>query len=82
MNRKPKISKKIYVANLPLQTSEPELRALFSSAGRCDVCQDRKGQTDQPTKRICLCGDVYPMGGPKGCLHVESKKLHGKGSYW
>ena len=49
MNRKPKISKKIYVANLPLQTSEPELRALFSSAGdvmSVKIVKDR--QTSQP----------------------------------
>jgi RNA recognition motif-containing protein len=31
MNKK--MTKKIYVANLPFQTSEPELKALFSKAG-------------------------------------------------
>ena len=49
MNRKPKINKKIYVANLPLQTSEPELRTLFSSAGdvmSVKIVKDR--QTSQP----------------------------------
>jgi RNA recognition motif-containing protein len=49
MNRKPKINKKIYVANLPLQASEPELRALFSSAGdvmSVKIVKDR--QTSQP----------------------------------
>jgi RNA recognition motif-containing protein len=49
MNRKPKINKKIYVANLPLQTSEPELKALFSNAGdvmSVKIVKDR--QTSQP----------------------------------
>ena len=49
MIRKPKMTKKIYVANLPLQTSEPELRALFSSAGdvmSVKIVKDR--QTSQP----------------------------------
>jgi cold-inducible RNA-binding protein len=49
MNRKPKINKKIYVANLPLQASEPELRALFSNAGdvmSVKIVKDR--QTSQP----------------------------------
>ena len=49
MNRKPKINKKIYVANLPSQASESELRALFSSAGdvmSVKIVKDR--QTNQP----------------------------------
>jgi RNA recognition motif-containing protein len=49
MNRKPKMSKKIYVANLPLQTNEPELRTLFSGAGdvmSVKIVKDR--QTGQP----------------------------------
>ena len=49
MNRKPKMTKKIYVANLPLQTNEPELRALFSGAGdvmSVKIVKDR--QTGQP----------------------------------
>ena len=49
MNRKPKMTKKIYVANLPLQTSELELRTLFSSAGAVmsvKIVKDR--QTSQP----------------------------------
>jgi RNA recognition motif-containing protein len=33
MKRKTKINTKIYVANLPPQASEPEIRAMFSSAG-------------------------------------------------
>ncbi|MDI7261852.1 MAG: RNA-binding protein [Thermodesulfobacteriota bacterium] len=49
MNRKIKANKKIYVANLPLQTSEPELKALFSNAGdvmSVNIVKDR--QTGQP----------------------------------
>ncbi len=49
MNRKTKINKKIYVANLPLQTSESELKALFSDAGdvmSIKIVKDR--QTGQP----------------------------------
>ena len=49
MNRKPKINKKIYVANLPLQASELELKALFSNAGdvmSVKIVKDR--QTSQP----------------------------------
>jgi cold-inducible RNA-binding protein len=49
MNRKPKINKKIYVANLPLQTNEPELKALLSNAGdvmSVKIIKDR--QTSQP----------------------------------
>ncbi len=33
MNRKIKVNKKIYVANLPFEISEPELKTLFSNAG-------------------------------------------------
>ena len=49
MNRKTKINKKVYVANLPLQTSEPELKTLFSNAGdvmSVQIVKDR--QTGQP----------------------------------
>lgn len=49
MIRKPKINKKIYIANLPLQISEPELKALFSDAGdvmSVKIVKDR--QTGQP----------------------------------
>lgn len=49
MNRKTKINKKVYVANLPLQTSEPELKTLFSNAGdvmSVKIVKDR--QTGQP----------------------------------
>jgi len=49
MNRKPKINKKVYVANLPLQISEPELKTLFSNAGdvmSVQIVKDR--QTGQP----------------------------------
>ena len=49
MNRKTKINKKIYVANLPLQASETELKALFSNAGdvmSVKIVKDR--QTNQP----------------------------------
>ena len=43
------MNKKVYVANLPPQASEPELRALFSKAGSVmsvKIVRDR--QTDQP----------------------------------
>lgn len=49
MNRKTKINKKVYVANLPLQISEPELKTLFSNAGdvmSIKIVKDR--QTGQP----------------------------------
>jgi RNA recognition motif-containing protein len=49
MNRKTKINKKIYVANLPLQTSEPDLKVLFANAGdvmSVKIVKDR--QTGQP----------------------------------
>jgi RNA recognition motif-containing protein len=49
MNRKIKVNKKIYVANLPFETSEPELKALFSKAGSVmsvKIVKDR--QTGQP----------------------------------
>jgi RNA recognition motif-containing protein len=49
MNRKTKINKKVYVANLPLQTSESELKTLFSNAGdvmSIKIVKDR--QTGQP----------------------------------
>ncbi len=49
MNRKTKVNKKVYVANLPSGTSEPELRALFSNAGdvmSVNIVKDR--QTGQP----------------------------------
>lgn len=49
MNRKAKINKKVYVANLPLQTSESELKTLFSNAGdvmSIKIVKDR--QTGQP----------------------------------
>ena len=50
MNRKVKVNKKIYVANLPFKTGEPELKALFSNAGdvmSVNIVKDR--QTGQPT---------------------------------
>ena len=43
------MNKKIYVANLPIQASEPELKALFSNAGEVvsvKIVGDR--QTGQP----------------------------------
>jgi RNA recognition motif-containing protein len=43
------MNKKIYVANLPYQATEPELKALFSKAGdvmSVKIVQDR--QTGQP----------------------------------
>ncbi len=49
MSRKIKINKKIYVANLPFETSETELKALFSNAGdvmSVNIVKDR--QTGQP----------------------------------
>jgi RNA recognition motif-containing protein len=50
MNRKIKGNKKkIYVANLPFETGEPELKALFSNAGdvmSINIVKDR--QTGQP----------------------------------
>ena len=49
MSRKVKVNKKIYVANLPFETSEPELKALFSNAGdvmSINIVKDR--QTGQP----------------------------------
>jgi RNA recognition motif-containing protein len=49
MHRKTRVNKKIYVANLPLETSEPELKVLFSSAGdvmSVNIVKDR--QTGQP----------------------------------
>ena len=49
MNRKTKANRKIYVANLPFQASEPDLRSLFSSAGdvmSVKIVKDR--QTGQP----------------------------------
>jgi RNA recognition motif-containing protein len=44
-----KMNKKVYVANLPFQASEPELKALFSKAGdvmSVKIVADR--QTGQP----------------------------------
>lgn len=49
MNRKIKVNKKIYVANLPSETSESEVKALFSNAGdvvSVKIVKDR--QTGQP----------------------------------
>ena len=49
MNRKIKVNKKIYVANLPLEVSVPELKAIFSNAGdvmSVNIVKDR--QTGQP----------------------------------
>ena len=43
------MNKKLYVANLPYQATEPELKALFSKAGNVmsvKIVQDR--QTGQP----------------------------------
>jgi RNA recognition motif-containing protein len=43
------MNKKVYVANLPIQTREPELKALFSKAGdvmSVKIVTDR--QTGQP----------------------------------
>ncbi len=43
------MNKKVYVANIPFQAGEPELRALFSNAGSVmsvNIVKDR--QTGQP----------------------------------
>jgi len=43
------MNRKVYVANLPYQTTEPELKALFSKAGdvmSVKIVQDR--QSEQP----------------------------------
>jgi RNA recognition motif-containing protein len=45
MHRKTRVNKKIYVANLPLETGEPELKALFSNAGdvmSVNIVKDRQ----------------------------------------
>ena len=47
--RRKKLNKKVYVANLPFQAKEPELKALFSDAGdvmSVNIVEDR--QTGQP----------------------------------
>jgi len=49
MNRKIKVNKKVYVANLPFEISEPDLKAFFSNAGdvmSINIVKDR--QTGQP----------------------------------
>jgi RNA recognition motif-containing protein len=49
MRRKTKVNRKIYVANLPPETKEPELKALFSNAGdvmSVKIVKDR--QSGQP----------------------------------
>jgi len=50
MNRKIKGNRgKIYVANLPFETGEPELKSLFSNAGDVmSVNSVKDKQTDQP----------------------------------
>ena len=72
------MNKKIYVANLPMQASEPELKTLFSNAGEVVFRQNRRGPPDRPTQRDRLCGDVHPVGGPKGHFHASSNRLQGK----
>ena len=45
MHKKNKINRKIYVANLPIEASEPELKALFSNAGdvmSINIVKDRQ----------------------------------------
>ena len=64
------MNKKVYVANLPFQAGEPELKALFSKAGSVmsvQIVKDR--QTGQP-RGYCLCGDVHAMGRPESCFHA------------
>ena len=39
-----------------------------------------EGERNWPTERLYLRGDAYPMGSPQGCLHAQSKDLHGKRS--
>jgi cold-inducible RNA-binding protein len=49
MYKKTQVNKKVYVANLPFEISEPELKALFSTAGdvmSINIVKDR--QTGQP----------------------------------
>ena len=49
MNKKVKVNKKRDVGNLPFETTEPDLKTLFSSAGNVmsvNIVKDR--QTDQP----------------------------------
>ena len=49
MKRKTKVNTKIYVSNLPPQAGEPDIRAIFSSAGSVmsvNIVKDR--ETGQP----------------------------------
>jgi RNA recognition motif-containing protein len=60
-----KMNKKVYVANLPSQTSEPELKVLFSKAG--DV-MSVKVQTGKLANREALRLWRCPHNGKPGEL--------------
>ncbi len=64
------MNKKVYVANLPYQATEPELKALFLESRGCHVCQDCSGQAKRAAERYCLRGDVYAVGRAESCFHV------------
>jgi hypothetical protein len=72
------MNKKVYLANLPFQAGEPELKAPFLQGWRGHVCKDCPGQANWPTEGYCLHGDVYTMGSPEGCFHAEPDRFNGE----
>ena len=72
------MNKKVYVANLPLQAGEPELKALFSKAGSVmsvKIVKDR--QTGQP-RGIAFVEMSTQWEGRRAASMLNRTGFHGK----
>jgi hypothetical protein len=72
------MNKRGYVANLPFQASEPELKVLFSKAGdvmSVKIVGDR--QSGQP-RGDCVRRDIDTMGSSESGLHAEPNGFYGE----
>ncbi len=72
------MNRKVYVANLPPQATEPEIRDFFSKAGSAmsvKIVYDR--QTRQP-RGITFVEMSYAMGRTKSRFHAEPTGFHGE----
>jgi RNA recognition motif-containing protein len=70
------MKKKLYVGNLPLETTEGELRELFGQAGSVETVRI---VTDRDTGRSKGCGFVEMQeGGDKAIAEMNGKDFKGQ----
>ncbi len=62
---------KIYVGNIPFQTTEPDLKTHFSQAGDVVSVKILKDHQTGQSAGVRLCGNVDPQGSSESHLHAE-----------